>query len=400
MLTLPFFLLGLGLGSVASPVPQTQAGDSCSAEPLEAATWESLDLDAFLQTWVTENLTEAATNNVQALSSSFGAPNFFCGLDAFCNAGQPCVPVDLPSWYIMVAIQNWNNYMNSLNTAVTFASSILSLILPEIVADFYPDPKDDITPLQTISSMFTTTLGLVPFTGPVSTAATAFNAGVTFLTSRLTIPAETDRFMAWSNIASSMATVVEDYQKAVATNVRATINAPITDPDTGIAGILSGGVFLGGSQNVSQSDLQGAVTGSLRKNAIGVVLQAQRTYVRRTFNNEKCLLNDEASLCRDDGPGTGVTSWALNVVNGDGSSSRAFDAAKKLQEKYGMTKEDFLIEITNCFDENNKQQLAKPFGEVIPLDDTTRCVFNLQVCDRDAVTDRDKGNDSEVCLTL
>lgn len=77
MLPLPLVFLGLGLGSVASPVPQTQASDSCSAEPLEAATWESLNLDTFLQNWVTENLTEAATNNIQALSSSFGAPNFF-----------------------------------------------------------------------------------------------------------------------------------------------------------------------------------------------------------------------------------------------------------------------------------------------------------------------------------
>lgn len=300
----------------------------------------------------------------------------------------------------MVAIQNWNNYMNSLNTAVVFASSILSLILPEIVADFYPDPKDNVTPLKAVSSMFTTTLGLVPFTGPVSTAVASFNAGVAFLTDRIAIPAETNRFMAWSSIASSMATVVEDYQKAVATNVRATIDAPIADLDNGIAGILSGGLFLGGSQNVSQSDIQGAVTGSLRKRAISVVLQAQRTYVSRRFNNKKCLVDDEASMCRDDGPGTGITSWALNFVNSDGGSTRAIDSAKTLQEKYGMTKEDFLIEVTNCFDENNKQQLAAPFGEVIPLDDTTRCLFNLQVCDRDASSDQDKGVDSEVCPTL
>jgi hypothetical protein len=61
----------------ASPLPQSGTGaDSCDTDPLTQETWTSLNIDQFLIDW-TPNVTQAETNNVQALADSFGSPNFF-----------------------------------------------------------------------------------------------------------------------------------------------------------------------------------------------------------------------------------------------------------------------------------------------------------------------------------
>ena len=118
MLFSTFILAASAMGySAGSPLPQgTGTGaDSCKTDPLTGDTWKTLDIDTFLKDvctefirllyknidisqWTAANVTKATTNNIQALSASFGAPNFFCGLDQFCNADQPCLPVTLPAW--------------------------------------------------------------------------------------------------------------------------------------------------------------------------------------------------------------------------------------------------------------------------------------------------------------
>ncbi|KAE9379197.1 hypothetical protein N431DRAFT_460482 [Stipitochalara longipes BDJ] len=163
--------------ALASPVAvlATAGASSCVTEDLASATWITLGIDAFLKNWSAENVIVKSANNIESLAASFGDPNSFCGLDDFCNAGQPCLPITLPAWYAMVAIQNWNNYIKSLNSAITFASSIIDLTPPGIVGDFYPDPSDNTTPLQTTEKAFTTVLGLVSFIETFSTAVTVFS---------------------------------------------------------------------------------------------------------------------------------------------------------------------------------------------------------------------------------
>lgn len=87
--------------TVASPVPFPQGtgtgADSCPSDELTPKTWTDLKIDEVL-TDAAKNYTKTTTNNVQSLADFFGAPNFFCGLDNFCNAGQPCLPVQVPAW--------------------------------------------------------------------------------------------------------------------------------------------------------------------------------------------------------------------------------------------------------------------------------------------------------------
>ena len=67
-------------------------------------------------------------------------------------------------------------------------------------------------------------------------------------------------------------------------------------------------------------------------------------------------------------------------ADGDANAESQDDFAKTLMDKYGMTKEQILIAPTACFDANNKQQFANPFGNALPLNKDAQCLFNLAVC--------------------
>ena len=96
-------LVYLSTVASASPMALPQGtgtgADSCPTSSLEPKTWTDLRIDDFLAS-AAKNYTRTTSNNVQSLAASFGAPNFFCGLDKFCNAGQPCLPIQPPAWYV------------------------------------------------------------------------------------------------------------------------------------------------------------------------------------------------------------------------------------------------------------------------------------------------------------
>ncbi|KAH6676989.1 hypothetical protein F5X68DRAFT_246065 [Plectosphaerella plurivora] len=355
--------------AAASPVayPQTDGGaTSCKSEALSEDTWTKLKVDDFLSS-TAANLT---TNNVQGFASSLGAPNFFCGLDQFCNAGQPCLPVSLPGWYALVAIQNYNSYMNSLNTAVSFAASIMALEMPEVINDFWPKPVDDATPMKDVYAMITLGLSVVPFTGVMAKAAAVPKGVVSFLSGQLKPPTPPDLFVKWSDVASSISTAVKDYQAAISNSLKATLAAEVQDATSGINGVLSGGGFLGVAQNFTQSDMQANIIESMKLRSIALALQAQGAFIYRgdggCFNSN----NDASKFCATvDGK-----EWQYSLRMGEDEQVKI---AQKIVDKYGISGEVFLKGPSDCFDEH-KVQLFTP--EFLPVDPKSPCIFNLPVC--------------------
>ncbi|KAF4947663.1 hypothetical protein FGADI_10234 [Fusarium gaditjirri] len=360
---------------------------SCDTEPLAQITWINLGIDKFLKDW-TPNVTATPTNNVQALADSFGAPNFFCGLDQFCNAGQPCVPVEPPAWYALLAIQNWNNYMNSLNTAISFSSSIIGLKLPEIVSDLYPDPKDNVTPLQLIARAITSTMGVIPLSGGINVAKDAFTASVNYV---LTVakPPTTDKFMQWSNVASSLSGVIQDYQAALSDSFKKVIDTPVGDAG-GIYDQLHGGSFLGISQNFTQSAVQKQMIDSFTLYSIGLALQAQKIFVLRMSNIQRKHDDSSASFAVDAGDGT-FTEYSLMQAGGNDNAIVMLDIGDKLSNKYSLPKDRWLTDVVKCWEGNGKKQLADGFGDFLPVDPTTPCLLNMNVCDLRAAEWGSKG---------
>jgi hypothetical protein len=283
--------------------------------------------------------------------------------------------------------------MNSLNTALAFASSILSLQLGEIVTDVYPNPADNITPLKNIGSIFGAVLGVVPFTGPVATVVGAVNGGLSFVLGRVKPPAPADKFLAWSNVAASMGDVVQEYQGIVSNSIKSILDAEIDEPTNGINTILKGGAFLGLSQNFTQTDLQKVVVDSITMNAIGMALQAQKIFITRFFNRKSCNPDDVANeLCKQNDGSDTFTIWTMLKRDSDDNAQPQTDIAKVLLEKYGMTKEQMLKGPTDCFDTNGKKQLTNAFDAGgLPSDAKAPCVYNVLVCDIDVAAGSNGG---------
>ncbi|KAI6521292.1 hypothetical protein MCOR10_006021 [Pyricularia oryzae] len=334
--------------ALVAALPQSAPSKECIADPLTTDTWVKLKLDDVMAKAGAK--VTVKENTVQGLAASLGAPNFFCGLDNFCNAGQPCSPVKLPDWYVLVAMQNWNSYMNSLNTAITFASSILSLTLPGISTDFIPTVVDNITPFKMIVSM----IGSPP------------------------IPA--DKFLTWSNIAGSLGEAVKAYQSSLTGAFRTVINAPFEAPN-GMGPLLLGGQFLGVSQNITQDDVQAPVIEALTRFAVSLALQSQKVFVMRMTGLAQCPPNFDTPdrLCQQDGDT--FTTFSLSTANGE-TTKPATDFAQKMNDKYGIAKDVYLLGVAKCFDDNGQKQLAIPFddGNPMPLDKNTPCLFNLLMC--------------------
>ncbi|KXH53498.1 hypothetical protein CSAL01_05364 [Colletotrichum salicis] len=336
-------------GAIATPVPQDTGSADCKAEPLNQDTWKKLEIENFLADWTIFNVSKVETNAVPNFANSFGAPNFFCGLDSFCNAGQPCSP-------------NWNSYMNSLNTAITFASSIMSLTLKGIVQDFYSNPKDDITDLKTMTRVFAGILSIIPFMGPINTVAGAIGSTSSF-----------------SNVATSLGKAVQNWQSAVSSSFQTTIDAQV-NVTGGTFQIIRDGKFLGPSGNITQGDMQKEMTRSLELYTIGLALQAQKVFVLRSQPFTTTYTEGtEAELCSQDPDGR----WRQSILIQRSYHKNAIgrkDLMNLLTGKYQLKKETVTKEVAECVDAAGGNQLTYPFGDILPVDSTTKCIFNLQVC--------------------
>lgn len=66
----------------------------------------------------------------------------------------------------MVAMQNWNIYINFLNKTGDPIYGIVTETLPGLVRDFFPEPVNSVTSPIGVAKMFTTILGEIPPAGP------------------------------------------------------------------------------------------------------------------------------------------------------------------------------------------------------------------------------------------
>lgn len=133
-------LSGDGGGSAAAGAPDPTAGlkDPCGQIPLTVDSWNKLEVDKYIANYPgIENLT------LSQFAAKLEAPNFFCGIGMQCLAGQICSPAVGINWLILFAIQEWNNYMNSLYSSVENAITVMREAAAGIVADFMPDEHVD-----------------------------------------------------------------------------------------------------------------------------------------------------------------------------------------------------------------------------------------------------------------
>ncbi|EGG07048.1 uncharacterized protein MELLADRAFT_85933 [Melampsora larici-populina 98AG31] len=131
--------------------------DPCAKLPLTPDLWEQLGLDEYLRTYPSgNNLT------LEEYAEKVGATNFVCGIGKTCNANQICMPVRAPDWYILVAVQNWNQFSNMMYDATGYAISILQGLVTSIVSDIVPHESDSLAIESTLLGLVAGLCGAIP----------------------------------------------------------------------------------------------------------------------------------------------------------------------------------------------------------------------------------------------
>ncbi|KAH8708344.1 hypothetical protein GQ44DRAFT_763510 [Phaeosphaeriaceae sp. PMI808] len=82
-----------------------------------------------------------------------------------------------------------------------------------------PCPKDDVTQLKALGSIFGAVLDIVPFTGTVAKGAGAAGSELSFVLTRVQPPKSVDKFLAWPNVASSVGDVFRDYENILLNSI-------------------------------------------------------------------------------------------------------------------------------------------------------------------------------------
>ncbi|KAI8445883.1 hypothetical protein BY996DRAFT_4593587 [Phakopsora pachyrhizi] len=105
--------------------------DSCGEIELTPQTWVDLGIDEYLSSYP-----NADKLTIQEFAAELNVPNFFCGVGMQCLAGQLCSPAVGINWIILYAVQQWNNYMNSLYDATAEAFMMMKDAISSVVSDF------------------------------------------------------------------------------------------------------------------------------------------------------------------------------------------------------------------------------------------------------------------------
>ncbi|KNZ60612.1 hypothetical protein VP01_1529g5 [Puccinia sorghi] len=116
----------------AAPPPEQCVPDI----QLTPETWKKLEMDKYI----------ASIEGIDKMTltvAKVGAANFYCGIGLSCNAGQLCQPVAGKNWLILVAVQRWNSYLNSLYQGIASAITIVRDASADMITDFIPDTVED-----------------------------------------------------------------------------------------------------------------------------------------------------------------------------------------------------------------------------------------------------------------
>ncbi|KAH9807576.1 hypothetical protein DFH28DRAFT_48671 [Melampsora americana] len=365
----------------------------CDPLPLTKATWINLNLDQYLLNYPGgHNLT------VQEYASSVKAHNFKCGISEWCNVGQMCYPVKDRDWYVLLAVQLWNESVNSFYSAIGYTMSLVRASLIEIISGFFPQPNNlKIFSQKThfeigalIAGLIGSVFALLPFVIGMPSAIFTWAAGLSFIPSILVTTAavttnykpapELDAFSDWSTIGYHLSQGLDAIHSIQTKHVNSVLEAGISTPE-GLSGALSGGQFfnLDGFMNPEQveSDLKVAITWS----AFDQVFKSMNAFV--TIGSDPCegpgpdgarQGDDVLSYCKN---GTmynvvrASTGKHPNVIN-------TIPNAQKVTSKFSLTAEQITQMSIDCASTDGLQNSTASASSFNGL---PKCTISLPVCD-------------------
>ncbi|KAH9820091.1 hypothetical protein DFH28DRAFT_885878 [Melampsora americana] len=382
-----------------SSVPLRQSGDNnmtledpCAKLPLTPDLWKQLGLDEYLRTYPSgNNLT------LEEYAEKVGETNFVCGIGKTCSANQICMPVRAPDWYILVAVQNWNQFSNMMYDATGFAISILQGLVTSVVSDIVPHEPDNLAIQSTLLGLIAGLCGAIPgflypaglaFFGakiwPFVQGGTGLISGMAWTYHNIYAHLPADEFSKTTDISYLLSKAQVSTQGNISNGTATALRQGISSSD-GLYGALKDGIFLNNhfsADELSESDLQAAITRVAGVRLLAAIWKAKKFFIVRGSDpctkggpNGSIEGEDVLSYCDSDG-------MMMNIVRSDEDDLvTKFPWAYLVSAKYNITTEYVATHSWKCQQKYLTYAYDPYQNSILPADANAECIVSLAVCD-------------------
>ncbi|PLW42794.1 hypothetical protein PCANC_07980 [Puccinia coronata f. sp. avenae] len=364
--------------------------DGCQLRTLSPALWSKLKLNEYLLQYPGGQET-----SLEELAIKTGLLNFDCGINKLCYAGQLCSPVKGKAWYVLVAAQEWNSYMNVVYEAVGFAMTMMQGIIPSMIKDFFPDKHDDWAIAKAYLTFLSACAKVHPTEGHISNTKwwmqlvqgqIGLSAGEANIMDYAVIPDPVNQHDKWTYFIYQLSKNQDLIQSNLARNSENIISSGIST-DEGIYGVLKDGGYL--IDHVHSQSLINLAAGqqsemklSIQLNLLAAIWEKQRFFILR--GSEPCngdgvngALSGKNQLSYCD-----TNNIMMKIVQLKSKNTIASEIynGHLVFEKYNFTA-GFLTERAWRCQSKTKQFQPEVWNSSKPILIDSECSFNLAVCD-------------------
>ncbi|KAI8449498.1 hypothetical protein BY996DRAFT_6432813 [Phakopsora pachyrhizi] len=374
----------------------------CDRIPLKPQLWSDFEMNSYL-----DNYPGGNQINLMDYAAKVGATDFYVGIGEHPNPGQLCQPVKGKDWYTLVAIQNWNTYVNCLYDSAGFAEGVV----PGMLIDFEKDAT--LFYSHTASYVGLATTWIVSFPGIILSSLGPYKGGMfcsmgdiawnslagvmyisasaAYVNSILIVGNGEDRFKRSSVISRMLTDAQRGVQSTISNLTENVIRGPINQV-SGLAGINRDGSFLSEIPTNFQSNLQIELELALKLKSLAKFWRVQNAFVVR--GSDPCNQSgingafdspEKISYCGDD-------NIMMNIVRAE-KDGPSYDPtiynAHLAESKYGYSPNLLTTSAWECqkthgvfeYDACSANNSKNPETLLNDLKKPRDCYFNIPVCD-------------------
>lgn len=367
--------------------------NECMSRPLSPKLWMDMDMDEFLR-----NYRNGDKINLP-LANQANLTNFDCGIEKLCYADQLCHPVKGKEWYILVAAQEWNTFMNAAYQSIGWAMTMMQGVAPSLVHDFYPDLPDIWSIIKAILTFASALAKVIPTEGlltwpkwwyQLAQGEFGLFAGISNLMDDIFMKNPVNQHDKWTTFSYALSISQDRAQMSIAKLSQATIEAGISS-ENGMYGVLKDGNFLMEysskfrKKRIKLDNIAGDKESEMK-------LAVQLHLLAAIWTEQNYFITRGSDPCTQSGPngawaGDKVLSYCgpdnvmMNIIRAKGDHAvNKVHNARLVSEKYNFGVQFLTESAWRCQEQSGK------FGfdvwnatDPVTFDDL--CSFNLPVCD-------------------
>ncbi|KAA1090342.1 hypothetical protein PGTUg99_003369 [Puccinia graminis f. sp. tritici] len=367
--------------------------DECMSRPLSPKLWMEMGMNEFLRDYRNgENLNLLLANQVNLT-------NFDCGIEKLCYADQLCQPVRGKEWYILVAAQEWNTFMNAAYQSIGWAMTMMQGVAPSLVHDFYPDLPDTWAIIKAILTFASALAKVIPTEGLLTYPKWCYQlvqgefglyAGVSNLMDDIIMKNPVNQHDKWTAFSYALSKSQDRAQMAIANLSQSIIEAGIST-ENGIYGVLKDGNFLMGRSKTHKKTHEKLdnIAGD-KESELKVAVQLH--LLAAIWEQQNYFITRGSDPCTGSGPngawgGDKVLSYCgpdnvmMNIIQAKGKHAiNKVHNAKLVTVKYNFSVKSLTEAAWNCQKQSGKFEFDV-WNSTDPVKFDDQCSFNLPVCD-------------------